>query len=144
MSRAVRGNRNDPQGDASLLRMQPRAVMAGLVPAIHAAPLHVTFQNRGPCTAWMPGTGPGMTRWGCAERGKSAAWIFPGRSCAQRGRGTMRSVVEGARAGALPPGEGRRQSDEGLRQRSPPPPPSAVPLPRFAGEERAPPVSPLP
>jgi hypothetical protein len=34
--------------------MTPSAVMAGLVPAIHAFP--------SPSKAWMPGTSPGMTK----------------------------------------------------------------------------------
>ena len=46
-------------------------------------------------------------------------------SPAQRGRGTTRSVVEGA-AAALSSGPGARR---------PPPPPSAVPLPHFMGED---------
>jgi hypothetical protein len=40
-------------------------VMAGLVPAIHAAPLQETFEVGGLRSAWMPGTSPGTTRQGC-------------------------------------------------------------------------------
>jgi len=57
--------------------MQFKDVMAGLVPAIHAVPLHLIFQHCGPGSAWMPGTRPGMTLWGCKTRGKLAACIFP-------------------------------------------------------------------
>jgi hypothetical protein len=39
--------------------------MAGLVPAIHAAPLQITFDVGDGFSAWMPGTRPGMTCWGC-------------------------------------------------------------------------------
>jgi hypothetical protein len=35
-------------------------VMAGLVPAIHAAPLQKLFSIGGSGAAWMPGTRPGM------------------------------------------------------------------------------------
>ncbi len=38
--------------------------MAGLVPAIHAAPIQLTlvfFKVALRATAWMPGTSPGMT-----------------------------------------------------------------------------------
>jgi hypothetical protein len=35
--------------------------MAGLVPAIHAAPLQTTFEVGDGFSAWMPGTRPGMT-----------------------------------------------------------------------------------
>jgi hypothetical protein len=38
--------------------------MAGLVPAIHAEPLHLICEICCPVAAWMPGTRPGMTRWG--------------------------------------------------------------------------------
>jgi hypothetical protein len=65
-------------------------------------------------------------------------------SPAQRRSGAMPSMAEGARDGVLHPGEGRRWYDAGLRQRRPPPPPLAVFLPRFAGEDRAFRVSPLP
>jgi hypothetical protein len=37
------------------------AVMAGLVPAIHAAPLPKTFDAGDRITAWMAGTSPAMT-----------------------------------------------------------------------------------
>ena len=84
--RAVRGNWNDSQRYATASLMQSTAVMAGLVPAIHAAPLHEISQNCGPCSAWMPGTRPGMTRCGCAARGKRAGCIFPD-SPALAGRG---------------------------------------------------------
>ena len=36
-------------------------VMAGLVPAIHAAPLRQTFQGGVGGPAWMAGTSPAMT-----------------------------------------------------------------------------------
>jgi hypothetical protein len=36
-------------------------VMAGLVPAIHAAPLQTALKVFDGCAAWMPGTRPGMT-----------------------------------------------------------------------------------
>ena len=39
--------------------------MAGLVPAIHAAPLSRNMQFSIVGTAWMPGTSPGMTIRGC-------------------------------------------------------------------------------
>jgi hypothetical protein len=35
--------------------------MAGLVPAIHAAPLRKTFEVSDRMTAWMAGTSPAMT-----------------------------------------------------------------------------------
>jgi hypothetical protein len=41
--------------------------MAGLVPAIHAAPLSESFNQRSGGSAWMPGTRPGMTPAGCTE-----------------------------------------------------------------------------
>jgi hypothetical protein len=44
--------------------VQPLRVMAGLVPAIHAAPLQETFEVRTAGWAWMPGARPGMT---CAD-----------------------------------------------------------------------------
>jgi hypothetical protein len=44
---------------------QPPGVLAGLVPAIHAAPLQETFEVDGLRSAWMPGTSPGRTREGC-------------------------------------------------------------------------------
>ena len=46
---------------------RPAAVMAGLVPAIHAATkLRQTSKVSVLGTAWMPGTRPGMTRGGCS------------------------------------------------------------------------------
>jgi len=41
--------------------------LAGLVPAIHAAPLQETFEVGGFRTAWMPGTSPGKTRESCGR-----------------------------------------------------------------------------
>ena len=41
--------------------VRPTRVMAGLVPAIHAAPLLETFEVRRIGSAWMPGTRPSMT-----------------------------------------------------------------------------------
>jgi hypothetical protein len=43
---------------------QPETVMAGLVPAIHAAPSQNAFAIGRSGAAWMPGTRPGMTRVG--------------------------------------------------------------------------------
>jgi hypothetical protein len=40
---------------------RPGRVMAGLVPAIHAAPLQKVFGVVGGGAAWIPGTRPGMT-----------------------------------------------------------------------------------
>jgi len=45
--------------------MQLLLVMAGLVPAIHAAPLREFFKDGAVGSAWMPGTRPGMTSRGC-------------------------------------------------------------------------------
>jgi hypothetical protein len=46
----------------------PLVVMAGLVPAIHAAPPALqALECRGNCGAWMPGTRPGMTTEGGAN-----------------------------------------------------------------------------
>jgi hypothetical protein len=56
------GKHNRLQDRASL---QPPRVMAGLVPAIHAAPLQETFKIGVVGSAWMPGTRPGMTVLGC-------------------------------------------------------------------------------
>jgi hypothetical protein len=39
----------------------PFDVMAGLVPAIHAAPLQTTLEVLNGFWAWIPGTRPGMT-----------------------------------------------------------------------------------
>jgi hypothetical protein len=41
--------------------------MAGLVPAIHAAPLRFVFGFMVGDPAWMPATSTGMTRAGCQE-----------------------------------------------------------------------------
>jgi hypothetical protein len=46
-------------------------VMAGLVPAIHAAPLRSTLEVRDGLSAWMPGTRPGMT-WSSWKRRSTA------------------------------------------------------------------------
>jgi hypothetical protein len=43
--------------------------MAGLVPAIHTAPLRKTFHVSDRITAWMAGTSPAMTRVGCLMLG---------------------------------------------------------------------------
>ena len=40
---------------------ESNAVMAGLVPAIHAAPLRSLLRLRTRGTAWMAGTSPAMT-----------------------------------------------------------------------------------
>jgi hypothetical protein len=48
----------------NLRGIEPLGVLAGLVPAIHAAPLQETFEVGGFRTAWMPGTSPGTTRGG--------------------------------------------------------------------------------
>ena len=52
----------------------PLDVMAGLVPAIHAAPLQTTLEVHGGLWAWMPGTRPGMTFWGCKKRCDATAF----------------------------------------------------------------------
>jgi hypothetical protein len=51
--------------------------MAGLVPAIHAAPLQGTFVVSAGGSAWMPGTRPGMTRGGCKERSNYNNFVSP-------------------------------------------------------------------
>jgi hypothetical protein len=56
--------------------LQPMVVMAGLVPAIHAAPLQETSEVGIRRTAWMPGTRPGRTRRGCSAR-RATASLFP-------------------------------------------------------------------
>ena len=58
---------------------------------------------------------------------ETVALLWPASSPAQRGRGTTRSVVEGAAAA----------STSDIEARLPPPPPSAVPLPQFMGEDHA-------
>jgi hypothetical protein len=46
---------------ANFMIVRPAVVMAGLVPAIHAAPLQTTLEVRDGLWAWMPGTRPGKT-----------------------------------------------------------------------------------
>jgi hypothetical protein len=46
----------------------PFDVMAGLVPAIHAALPRATFEVLDGRWAWMPGTRPGMTCCDCTAR----------------------------------------------------------------------------
>ena len=58
------GNPNRLQGRTSL---HPPRAMAGLVPAIHAAPTQETFEIGVVGSAWMPGKRPGMTRGGCTN-----------------------------------------------------------------------------
>jgi hypothetical protein len=58
--------------------VQPAVVMAGLVPAIHAAPLPETFEVGVLRTAWMPGTRPGMTRGGWRDTRNHSQFRFPG------------------------------------------------------------------
>jgi hypothetical protein len=54
--------------------MRPTDVMAGLVPAIHAAPWQTTFDVDDGVWAWMAGTSPAMTRRG--SKGWSNATEF--------------------------------------------------------------------
>ena len=55
-------------------------------------------------------------------------------SSAKRGRGTVRSTVEGA-AAAQTIGMSSACKATGSEAWQPPPPPSVVPLPRFTGED---------
>ena len=58
----------------NLSGIEPFGVLAGLVPAIHAAPLQETFEVGGFRTAWMPRTSPGTTRGG-----RTALPLYAGR-----------------------------------------------------------------
>jgi hypothetical protein len=65
---------------ANLEGVEPLGVLAGLVPAIHAAPLQEAFEVGGFHTAWMPGTSPGTTREGY-ERPELYNWLAEPDSC---------------------------------------------------------------
>jgi hypothetical protein len=56
---------------------RPVVVVAGLVPAIHAAPLRETSEVGVFRTAWMPGTRPGRTRRGCSTARRHNQLRFP-------------------------------------------------------------------
>jgi hypothetical protein len=71
------------------MTVQPAVVMAGLVPAIHAAPLQRTIVVGVLSTAWMPGTRPGMTRGGCSDVRRHNQFPFPGRPCRERERALL-------------------------------------------------------
>jgi hypothetical protein len=71
----TRMSRTRQMAQAAAIRL-PR-VMAGLVPAIHAAPLQTTV-DVGDCgSAGMPGTGPGMTRGGCGRADNASGFAQP-------------------------------------------------------------------
>ena len=97
-----------------------------------------TFNIRGEDIT--PGDDFGMMREVLRRRFTRLAKEAPALSSpAQRGRGTMRSMVEGAAAAPddqdlLDP---EVSSPQDSVSRQPPPPPSAVPLPRVAGEDGA-------
>jgi hypothetical protein len=76
-----------PESAEDLPFVLPERVMAGLVPAIHAAPLQGTFEVGVGGSAWMPGTRPGMTRGGCKELSNYNQFRFPGQPCASREKG---------------------------------------------------------
>ena len=58
--------------------------MAGLVPAIHAAPPRQTCRYRVGGWTWMAGTSPAMTIWGCKGRRNYNQFSSPGQPCAER------------------------------------------------------------
>ena len=85
-----------------------------------------------------PGDDFGMMREVLRRRFTRLGKEAPQSSPAQRGRGTMRSMVEGAAAASIDEDilESTPAPDAAV-PRQPPPPPSAVPLPRLAGEDVA-------
>jgi hypothetical protein len=61
MGRSVWENLGLHKRRSGLRIVQPTVVMAGLVPAIHAAPLEEAFELGAFRAAWMAGTSPAMT-----------------------------------------------------------------------------------
>ena len=95
-----------------------------------------TFNIRG--EDLTPGDDFGMMREVLRRRFTRLAKEAPESSPAQRGRGTMRSMVEGAAAASTSEDtHASKPLPEDAVSRQPPPPPSAVPLPRVAGEDGA-------
>jgi hypothetical protein len=74
---AVREKREDAESEMHLVCAPPFHVMAGLVPAIHAAPLQTTFEVGNGFWAWMLGTRPGMTCWGSERRSAVIEFYCP-------------------------------------------------------------------
>ena len=82
---------------------------------------------------------PGMRTTGLSATVRDPAelqrWLVGQSSPAQRGRGTTRSVVEGAAAAPALVKKGAAAISPKPRRRQPPPPPAAVSLPHVAGED---------
>src|ERR1700722_19057290 len=107
----------------NLSGIEPFGVLAGLVPAIHAAPLQETFEVGGFRTAWMPGTSPGTTRGG-----RTALPLYAGRRWREApdvGRRELsgRQHERAPYASARPPTRATTHSPHP----SPPPPPPINP-----------------
>jgi hypothetical protein len=93
---AIRLNRGDSENGSLSRAIQPEAVMAGLVPAIQAAPLRTIFgfAVRGP--AWMTGTRPVMTTVGYnPAHDRSGSPLFDSLAgISRRGRLAFRLQIE--------------------------------------------------
>src|ERR1700722_5004890 len=92
------GKRKAAQTEMQIVCVPSFVVMAGLVPAIHAAPLQTNFDVGSGFWAWMPGTRPGLTGQGCHDAGCVRLKIC-NRSCStEQPRPCPGHDVEGRRA----------------------------------------------